>query len=312
MASTTEDQGIGQRTLDTEFRLYGKGVHTGQPVCMTVYPGEPDTGICFLRADQPPSRALILARWSSVVSTEYSTDIGNSAGVRVRAVGRLLAALRLGGVDNALVVLNGPEIPALDGSAAPFLSEIERAGTVEQNAPARTIVLLHPVQVREGNRYVRLSPSLNPRLTITIDCPGTALGMQSLGAAWNRDFLKREIAPARTFGFAAEHAGILDRGYALEAHLTSTRVVDREQIHNPGGLRYRDEFVRHKLLDAIGDLYLAGWPIRANYDGFKPGHGLNVQLLRKVFEQDSDAWALIPARDRKRSESGTAAALLQV
>ncbi len=311
MASTSEDRGVGQRTLHAEFRIHGKGMHTGQPVSMTVYPGEPDTGICFLRADQPPSRALILARWSSVASTQYSTDIGNSAGVRVRAVGHLLAALRLGGVDNALVVLNGPEIPALDGSAAPFLSEIERAGTVEQNAPARTIVLLHPVQVREGNRYVRLSPSLNPRLTITIDCPGTAPGMQSVCAAWNQDFLKREIAPARTFGFAAEHAALMDPGHALGAHLPHTRVVDSEQIHNLGGLRYRDEFVKHKLLDAIGDLYLAGWPIRANYDGFKPGHGLNVRLLRKVFEQNSDAWTLVPARARKRTESGTAAALLQ-
>jgi len=312
MASTSEDRGVGQRTLDAEFRVHGLGIHTGQPVCMTVYPGEPDTGICFLRADQPPSRALILARWSSVVSTQYSTDIGNSAGVRVRAVGRLLAALRLGGVDNALVVLNGPEIPALDGSAAPFLSEIERAGTVEQNAPARTIVLRHPVQVREGNRYVRLSPSLNPRLTITIDRPGTALGMQSLGAAWNQDFLKREIAPARTFGFAAEHAASIDRGKALGADLISPPVVDSEQTDNPVGMRYRDEFVRHKLLDAIGDLYLAGWPIRANYDGFKPGHALNVRLLRKVFEQNSDAWTLVPARAPRRVESGTAAALVQV
>jgi UDP-3-O-[3-hydroxymyristoyl] N-acetylglucosamine deacetylase len=311
MASTIEDRGMSQRTLDTEFRVYGKGVHTGQPVYMTVHPGEPDTGICFLRSDQPPSRALILARWSSVVRSQYSTDIGNAAGVSVRTVEHLMAALRLGGVDNALVVLNGPEIPALDGSAAPFLKEIERVGTVEQNAPARTIVLLHPVQVRAGNRYVRLTPSQNPRVTITIDYPGTALGMQSIGAAWNQDFLKREIAPARTFGFAAEHAGLMERGHALGADLTNTVVVDGGQIRNPGGLRYQDEFVRHKLLDAIGDLYLAGWPIRANYEGFKPGHGLHVELLRKVFEQDSDAWALVPARARKRVESGAAAALVQ-
>jgi UDP-3-O-[3-hydroxymyristoyl] N-acetylglucosamine deacetylase len=312
MATTIEDQATQQRTLDCEFRVYGKGIHTGQPVCMTIYPGEPDTGICFLRADQPPSRALILARWSSVVSTQYSTDIGNGAGVRVRTVEHLLAALRLGGVDNALVVINGPEVPAVDGSAAPFLREIERAGTVEQSAPARTIVLLHPVQVREGNRYVRLSPSLNPRVTVTIDYPGTALGMQSIGVAWNQEFLKREIASARTFGFTADHGGLMESGHALGADLTNTVVVDGERIRNPEGLRYQDEFVRHKVLDAIGDLYLAGWPIRANYEGLRPGHGLNVRLLRKVFEQDSDAWALVPARARKRIESGSAAALLQV
>ena len=120
MADTIEDQVTRQRTLATEFRIYGKGIHTGQPVCMTVYPGEPDTGICFLRSDQPPSRALILARWSNVVSAQYSTDLGNSAGVSVRTVEHLMAALRLGGIDNALVVLNRPEVPALDGSAALF------------------------------------------------------------------------------------------------------------------------------------------------------------------------------------------------
>jgi UDP-3-O-[3-hydroxymyristoyl] N-acetylglucosamine deacetylase len=310
MAGTSEDRGVGQHTLDAEFRMHGQGMHTGQPVCMTVYPGEPDTGICFLRADQPPSRALVLARWSSVVSTQYSTDVGNGAGVHVRAVGRLLAALRLGGVDNALVVLNGPEIPALDGSAAPFLSEIERAGTVEQNAPARMIVLRHPVQVCEGDGYVRLSPSLNPRLTITIDCPGTAPSLQSLGVAWNQDFLKREIAPARAFGFAAERAASIDRGHALGAELTSPRIEESEQTH--GGMRYLDEFVKHKLLDAIGDLYLAGWPIRANYDGFKSGHALNVRLLRKVFEQNSNAWTLVPARVPRRVESGTGGSRVQV
>jgi UDP-3-O-[3-hydroxymyristoyl] N-acetylglucosamine deacetylase len=310
MNSTVEDQGRRQRTLMKEFRIYGKGIHTGQPVSMTVYPGEPDTGICFLRSDQPPSRALILARWSSVVSAQYSTDIGNGAGVRVRTVEHLMAALRLGSVDNALVVLNGPEIPALDGSAAPFLAQIEHTGTVEQDAPARTIILLHAVQVREGDRYVRLSPSLDPRLTISIDYPGTPLGMQSIGATWNEDFLKREIAPARTFGFAAEHAGLMQRGHALGADLANTVVVDGGRIRNPGGLRYRDEFVRHKLLDAIGDLYLAGCPIRANYEGFRPGHGLNVRLLRKVFEQNSDAWALVPARARKRLASEAPAALL--
>ena len=309
MRSTIEGQETRQRTLATEFRIYGKGIHTGQPVCMTVYPGEPDTGICFLRSDQPPSRALILARWSNVVSAQYSTDLGNSAGVRVRTVEHLMAALRLGGIDNALVVLNGPEVPALDGSAALFLSHIEHAGTVEQDAPARTIVLLRPVQVRDGDRYARLTPSLDPRLTVTIDFKGTVLGMQSIGTAWNRELLKREVAPARTFGFAADHGALKERGHALGADLTNTVVVDGDQIRNPGGLRYQDEFVRHKVLDAIGDLYLAGWPIRANYDGFKPGHGLNAKLLRKALGESSDAWTLVPSRAVKRAESPALAAL---
>jgi UDP-3-O-[3-hydroxymyristoyl] N-acetylglucosamine deacetylase len=210
------------------------------------------------------------------------------------------------------VVLNGPEVPALDGSAALFLGHIERAGTVEQDAPARTIVLLHPVQVRDGDRYARLTPSLDPRLTVTIDFQGTVLGMQSVGTAWDRELLKREIAPARTFGFAADHGALKERGHALGADLTNTVVVDGDQIRNPGGLRYKDEFARHKVLDAIGDLYLAGWPIRANYDGFKPGHGLNVKLLGKALGQSSDAWTLVPSRAVKRAESAALAALAQV
>jgi len=311
MASSTQGDPIAQRTLAAEFRVFGKGAHTGQPVCVTVYPGEPDTGICFLRSDQPPSRGLILARWSNVVSAQYSADIGNHAGVGVRMVEHLLAALRLAGVDNALVVLNGPEVPAVDGSAAPFLAQIERTGTVEQDAPARTIVLLRPVDVREGDRYVRLTPSLNPRLTVTIDYPGTPLGMQSIATAWDRDLLMREIAPARTFGFAADHAELMKRGHALGADVGNTVVVDGECIRNPDGLRFPDEFVRHKLLDAIGDLYLAGWPIRANYEGFKPGHALNLRLLSKLMGQQSDAWVLVPSREVKRTPCEPRAALLQ-
>jgi UDP-3-O-[3-hydroxymyristoyl] N-acetylglucosamine deacetylase len=149
-------------------------------------------------------------------------------------------------------------------------------------------------------------------LTVTIDFQGTVLGMQSIGTAWNRELLKREIAPARTFGFAAEHGALKERGHALGADLTNTVVVDGDQIRNPGGLRYQDEFVRHKVLDAIGDLYLAGWPIRANYDGFKPGHGLNAKLLRKAFGQGSNAWTLAPSRAVKRAESPARAALAPV
>lgn len=303
MTNRSEDQINRQRTLAAPIRVYGKGIHTGQPVSMTVYPGEPDSGVCFLRSDQPPSRALILARWSNVVSAQYSTDLGNSAGVRVRTVEHLMAALRIAGVDNVLVVLNGPEVPALDGSAAPFLEQIQHAGTIEQDAPARAIVLLHSVQVRDGDRYARLTPSVDPRLTVTIDFPGTLLGMQSVGLAWKRDLLAREIAPARTFGFAEKHHALKALGYALGADVSNTVVVDGKRVCNPGGLRYTDEFVRHKALDAIGDLYLAGWPIRANYDGYKPGHGLNVALLRKALGRGSEAWALVPSRSAKRTGS---------
>jgi UDP-3-O-[3-hydroxymyristoyl] N-acetylglucosamine deacetylase len=118
--------------------------------------------------------------------------------------------------------------------------------------------------------------------------------MQSISATWSRDVLKREIAPARTFGFAADHPGLMERGHALGADLGNTVVVDGAQIRNLGGLRYRDEFVRHKMLDAIGDLYLAGWPIRGNYEGYRPGHTLNVKLIKRLFEQPSDAWTLVP------------------
>jgi UDP-3-O-[3-hydroxymyristoyl] N-acetylglucosamine deacetylase len=216
----------------------------------------------------------------------------------VRTVEHLLAALRLGGVDNALIELDGPEVPAMDGSAAPFLRRIEHAGTVEQDVPARTLVLLRSVEVCAGNRYVRLSPSLNPRLVVSIDFPGTPVGVQSVIAPWNEDFFRREIAPARTFGFVTDHAALMERGHARGADLTNTVVMDGEQIRNPGGLRYPDEFVRHKILDAIGDLSLCGWPVRATYVGFKPGHALHARLLRKLFEQEQDAWTLVPSLEQ--------------
>jgi UDP-3-O-[3-hydroxymyristoyl] N-acetylglucosamine deacetylase len=294
MTSMKENTGMRQRTLASEFTVCGKGIHTGRHVRMTVYPAEPDIGICFLRSDQPFSHALVLARWSNVVNAEYSTNIANEAGVTVRTVEHLMAAFRLAGVDNALVTLDGPEVPAVDGSADPFIRRIEQAGTVELNAPARTILVLRPVQVRDGNRFVRLSPSPSPRLIVTIDYPGTVLGMQSVSATWNRTLLTREIAPARTFGFASDHSALMERGHALGADLGNTIVVEGKEIRNLGGLRYEDEFVRHKMLDAIGDLYLAGWPIQANYEGYKPGHTLNVKLLRKLFEVRSDAWTLVP------------------
>lgn len=294
MTSINEEEGLRQRTLAAEFTVCGKGIHTGEYVRMTVFPAEPDVGICFLRSDQPPSRALVLARWSNVVNAQYSTDVGNAAGVTVRTVEHLMAAFRLAGVDNALVELDGPEVPAVDGSADPFIRKIEQAGTLAQDAPGRAIIVLRPVQVKDGNRFARLSPSHSPRLIVTIDYPGTTLGMQSISATWSRDVLKREIAPARTFGFAADHTGLMERGHALGADLGNTVVVDGAQIRNLGGLRYRDEFVRHKMLDAIGDLYLAGWPIRGNYEGYRPGHTLNVKLIKRLFEQPSDAWTLVP------------------
>jgi UDP-3-O-[3-hydroxymyristoyl] N-acetylglucosamine deacetylase len=301
MTNGLDTQTIRQRTLAGRFHICGKGIHTGKPVCMTVHPAEADVGICFLRADQPPSQRLILARWSNVIRSEYSTDIGNAEGVTVRTVEHLMAALRMGGVDNALVELDGPEVPAVDGSAAPFLRKIDAAGTVEQDVPARTIVLLRPVEVREGNRLVRLTPSLLPRLFVTIDYPGTPLGMQSLGVVWQRGLLRREVALARTFGFAADHERLMERGHALGADLGNTVVVDGEFIRNAGGLRYRDECVRHKMLDAIGDLSLAGFPIRADYEGYKPGHSLNAKLLKAVFERDSGAWAFAPSQTRDSS-----------
>lgn len=294
MTSTFEDQAIRQRTLAREVTVCGKGIHTGRRVRMTIHPAEPDVGICFLRSDRPTSQSLILARWSNVVRAELSTEIGNAAGVTVRTVEHLLAALRLAGVDNALIEIDGPEVPAMDGSAAPFLRRIEHAGTVEQNLSAYTIVVLRPVEIREGNRFVRLTPSLIPRMFVTIDFPHTAVGMQSVGILWEHNLLKRELASARTFGFAADHAKLMQKGHALGADMDNTVVVDGDQIRNVGGLRYRDEFVRHKVLDAIGDLSLAGWPIRADYEAFKPGHALHARLLSRLFELGSDAYGLVP------------------
>jgi len=297
---------VSQRTLTSEFRLCGRGMHTGQTISMTVCPGEPDTGICFLRSDQPPARALILARWSNVVRAEQSTDLGNSAGVSVGSVEHIMAAFRLGGVDNALVVLNGPEIPGLDVGAAAFLDLIERAGIAEQDAPARTIVLIQSVQVREGDRYARLTPSVNPRLTVTVDHPIAPSGLQSIATVWDLELLKRALARPR---LATDAEALLVRRRGLEPDL-GKGLPTSERIGNRPSLTDHEELVRHQALDAIGDLYLAGCPMRANYDGFRPDHRLNVRLLRQALGQSSHVWTVVPMRTRTGGEPKTAAALL--
>lgn len=281
-----------QRTLRHAVSYVGIGLHTGRRVSMVVRPGRVDSGILFVRKDLPPGEGVIAARWYNVVATELSTRIGNDRGHEIATVEHLLAALRGCGIDNAIVEVDGPEVPAMDGSAAPFTTMIEQVGTVTETALRRYIAIRRPVRVTDGERFAILTPDDRSRMTVEIDFPGTAIGYQQLCAVLDGDRFAREIAKARTFGFAEQITGLRERGLARGGSLRNAVLVDGDAVVNEEGLRYRDEFVRHKLLDAVGDLALAGAPVLGHFHAYKPGHELNASLLRELFA-DRRAWSYV-------------------
>jgi UDP-3-O-[3-hydroxymyristoyl] N-acetylglucosamine deacetylase len=291
----TEEQhmaSICQRTLKTCIPYVGTGLHSGCRVSLLVRPGEVNTGIRVVRKDVPAGEGMIPALWHHVVDTRLGTIIGNEYGVTVATIEHLMAALQGCGIDNAVVELDGPEIPIMDGSAEPFVAMVERAGTVRQQARRWAMVVTRRVEVHEGDRVVSLEPCPLPGITVEIDFPDTAVGRQSLSVDVIEPVFKRELARARTFGFADELDSLRQRNLALGGSQRNAIVVDGETITNAEGLRFSDEFVRHKILDIIGDLALAGVPVIGHFKGYKPGHGLNQELLRK-FIADEQAWTYV-------------------
>lgn len=281
-----------QHSLREPVSCVGVGLHTGCKVAMTIRPAGPNHGLRFLRTDVRPEHALIPARWYQVVGTELSTVLANDHGVTVGTVEHVLAALLGGGVDNALIEVDGPEVPTIDGSAGPFVSMIDAVGTVGQDADRWALWIQRPVTVYDGQRFALLMPDLASRITAEIDFPGTAIGHQRFTADVARDFRDR-IAGARTFGFAGEIDGLRARGLARGGSLHNAVLVDGRRVVNPEGLRYADEFARHKVLDCLGDLALVGVPVVGHLYAYKPGHALNNQLIRKLFAE-SAAWTFLP------------------
>jgi UDP-3-O-[3-hydroxymyristoyl] N-acetylglucosamine deacetylase len=283
---------IGQRTLKSAIRYVGVGLHSGQRVSMRVRPARADSGIHFVRKDVAMTQGLILARWDNVTDTRQSTIISNEHGVSVRSVEHLIAALRGCEIDNALIEVDGPEVPAMDGSSDPFVVLIERAGITEQTAPRRVIQIRKPVTVCDGDKFALFMPSSTAKFTVEIDFASRAVGFQRYSAELVDGTFRLEIAPARTFGFSEQVNHLRAQGLALGGSLQNAVVIEEERILNEEGLRFVDEFVRHKMLDCIGDVALAGTPVIGHFFAHKPGHKLNNALMRQLFAQE-DAWSYI-------------------
>ena len=280
-----------QKTLKGPIHCSGIGLHSGSKVSLTLEPGQPDGGIVFLRTDLAADKAEIRADWRSVVDTRLCTVIANQHGAQVGTVEHLMAALAGSAIDNAVVRVDHAEVPAMDGSAEPFVFLIECAGIVEQAKPRRAIQVLRPVSVGNDGRNANLAPAADARFSFEIDFDNPAVARQELSVTLSQDSFKTQICRARTFGFAKDAEVMRAQGLARGASLDNAVVVGPDnKVLNDGGLRYDDEFVRHKMLNSVGDLYLAGGPICGHYRGLRAGHRLNNQLLRALFA-DQRAWA---------------------
>ena len=288
-----------QRTLKSAIHCIGVGLHSGRRVHLTLHPAEPGAGIVFRRTDLPGC-IDIPARYDAVIDTKLCSVLAapGAPEIRVGTVEHVMAALSACGVDNAIVAVDGPEIPVLDGSAAPFVFLIDCAGLVEQAVPRRVIEVLRPVRVSDGEAFVEIRPTLSGglELSVSIAFEAPAIGRQALFLSVGNHAFRRDLASARTFAMASDIAGLKAAGLAQGGSLDNAVVVDGAQVLNPGGLRMADEFVRHKMLDVVGDLALAGAALRGRVVAHRPGHSLNNRLLRALLaDAGAWAWADVPA-----------------
>ena len=281
-----------QRTLKEPIRATGVGLHTGVKVEITLRPAPPDTGIVFRRMDLDPPAELKADPY--LVTDTRLCSMLESGPAKVSTVEHLMSALAGLGIDNALVDLTGPEIPILDGSSAPFVFLLQSAGIVEQDAPKRYVRITHPIEVRDGDKWARLTPHNGFKVEFTIDFKHPVF--EKSGKTISIDFAEtayaKEVARARTFGFMHEVEALRNSGLALGGSLDNAIVMDEYRVLNVEGLRYEDEFVKHKVLDAIGDLYLLGYPIIGAFEAYKSGHALNNALLRELL-QHQEAWEFV-------------------
>ena len=302
-----------QTTLRDHTTLFGVGVHSGLQVTLTIHPADAGTGLRFIRTriDGCQHRE-IPADMGAVTATEFATVLGDATGPLVSTSEHVLAALSGLGVDNAMVEIDGPEAPIMDGSAAPFVAAIDQVGLETLNAPRRYIKVVKPVRVAMGDAFGEILP--NPRgfrIESEVNFNHALIGRQFLAVDVKPDTFRREIARARTFGFMRDVTTLWNSGYALGASLENTLVVSDNRILNPEGCRFPDEFVRHKVLDAIGDLALAGGPLLGTYRSVRGGHKLNHAVLCALMS-DTKAWswteteAVRPARGHAEVAGRTA------
>ena len=298
-----------QRTLKTAINCSGIGLHTGAKVSMVLRPAPTNTGIVFRRTDLTGIDPVIPANWRHVTATMLCTTVGNQGGAAVMTIEHLMSALAGCGIDNVFVDIHGPEVPAMDGSAAPFVFLIECAGVSVQDAHRRAVRVLKTVRVEHENKSAELRPADGFRVSFEIEFDSSVIARQEQDIALDGHAFKTEVSRARTFGFLHEVEALHAAGFGKGGSLENAVVVDRDRVLNQDGLRYDDEFVRHKILDSIGDLYLAGHPIIGHYHGVLAGHMMTARLLKALFADES-AWTFVPyGLDDMAEEAAPAAAI---
>ena len=280
-----------QHTLSQPAIFAGVGLHTGRHVRVAIRPAPAGHGIVFLRLDVEGDN-VVASHGEAVVQTQLGTVLGNAAGVTVSTVEHLLAAMAALCIDNALVELDGPEVPIMDGSAEPFVQILDRAGRRRQEATREYIEVLKPIDVVEGDKRASLLPCDRFEVAFAIDFPTAAIGHQAVDLAVDEDSFREELADCRTFGFLHEVEALRRMGLARGGSLENAVVIEGDAILNPEGLRRPDEFVRHKALDAVGDLYVLGRPMLARFEGVRAGHGLNNAVVRALLARP-EAWRLV-------------------
>ncbi|VXB97955.1 UDP-3-O-acyl N-acetylglucosamine deacetylase [Luteimonas sp. 9C] len=281
-----------QRTIKNVIRATGVGLHSGEKVFLTLRPAAPDTGIVFRRVDLEP---VVEIPADGNLVTETTLCTGLSCGpANVQTVEHLMSALAGLGVDNLYIELSAAEVPIMDGSSGPFVFLLQSAGVVEQDAPKRFIRVLKAVEVREGDKIARFEPYDGFRLdfTIAFDHPAIPVAQSRAEVEFSTEAYIREVSRARTFGFMRDLEYMRERNLGLGGSMDNAIVLDEFRVLNDDGLRYANEFVRHKILDAVGDLYLAGHPILGRFVGYKSGHALNNKLVRALLAQ-ADAWETV-------------------
>ncbi|GAA0655888.1 UDP-3-O-acyl-N-acetylglucosamine deacetylase [Brevundimonas lenta] len=278
-----------QKTTVAPAIIAGVGVHTGDRVRLAVRPAPVGTGIVFVRTDITDRDNRIPVSGEAVVDARLNTMIENADGVRLSTIEHLMAAFAALGVSNAVIEVDGPELPILDGSALPFVQLLDRAGFRRQEAPVRYIEILEPIVVQDGDKSAALLPCDRYEMRFEIDFPTPVIGNQVVDFVVDEDTFRAEIMAARTFGFAHEVEALRRAGLARGGSLENAVVIDGDQILNPGGLRMEREFVKHKALDAIGDLYVLGAPLLGRYEGVKAGHAINNLLVRELLSRP-EAW----------------------
>jgi len=288
-----------QTTLREQVTVSGVGVHSGLPVNLTLNPADAGTGIVFSRIDAAGREREIRADYRAVTATELATVLGDESGVLCSTAEHILAALRGLGVDNVLVEIDGPEVPIMDGSAAPFVAAIDQAGLVSLSKARRYIKVLKPVRVAKGEAFGELRPQDSGfSIDVEINFDTLLIGRQTLAMDVTPDSFRRELSRARTFGFMKDVSALWSAGKALGASFDNTLVLSDNRILNTEGARYPDEFVRHKALDAVGDLALAGAPIIGAYRSVRGGHRLNHAVLVALMS-DPTAYTVVEADERR-------------